>query len=83
MAQKGIDMAIDEPRTELAAFVNNKLKSGIPVTVLNLIFENIITELRGITASIKSREDELYLEQLQAEEEQVEFKEEPKPSEGK
>ena len=72
--QKGINTIIDETRTEITDWVNNKLNMGLPPTVVGLILDNIMFGLKDITKVVKDKEFEQYNEQLKAETEQIEYK---------
>ena len=54
MEQKGINTVIEETKDEIVSLINTKLQGGIPVSVMGLILQNVMYEVRdGINASLK------------------------------
>lgn len=43
---KGFNTRVEETKTELLNFVNQKLQEGLPLSVLSLIVENILKDVK-------------------------------------
>lgn len=57
--EQGFNTAVESARKELAELINSKLRSGIPVSVISLIVENTLFEVRnGVGNAIKKESEE-------------------------
>ena len=62
---------IEQTRKEVTDLLNEKLAQGCPISVVNLILENIMFELRDGIKNALAREQEKMQEQQAAQQEQV------------
>lgn len=67
MSKRGFNVIVDETRSEITEMINSKLQNGFPVTIIALILENVLTGVRDLATSIKNKEEENYIKQLQEE----------------
>ena len=58
MEQKGINTIIEEAKNELVSLINTKLQEGVPVTVVGLILENVMYEVRDSIKATLARESQ-------------------------
>ena len=58
MEQKGINTIIEETKNELVSLINTKLQEGVPVTVVGLILENVMYEVRDSIKATLARESQ-------------------------
>lgn len=73
MAQKGYNTIVDETRNEIATLINNKLTIGLQPAVISLILENVMLDLKSIIKAVKEKENVQYKEEVEAEDNQVEY----------
>lgn len=71
---KGINTTIETTRKELENLINEKLKMGLPISVVSLIVESVLMEIRNNVDVVLQQESNRYAEQLNTQEEQVEWK---------
>lgn len=64
---------IEQTRKEVTDLLNEKLAQGCPISVVNLILENIMFELRDGIKNALAREQEKMQEQQAAQQEQVPY----------
>lgn len=55
---KGINTEIESTRRELENLLNEKLKLGIPVSIISLILENVLLQIRGSVDVVLKKEFE-------------------------
>ena len=55
--QKGINTAIEETKVELLNLVNSKLQMGVPISVMGLIVNNLLTQINNETLKIVKQEE--------------------------
>lgn len=70
---KGFNTAVETARKDLAELINSKLQMGIPFSVISLIIENTLMEVRNGVDKSLIKEAEQYTEQEQLKSEQVEW----------
>ena len=70
---KGFNTEVENARKELAQLINQKLQLGIPFSVVSLIVENILTEVRNGVDKALQQEADKYNETLKLQAEQVEW----------
>lgn len=71
--EKGFNTAVESARKELAELINSKLQMGIPFSVISLIIENTLMEVRNGVEKSLIKEAKQYAEQEQLKSEQVEW----------
>lgn len=71
--EKGFNTAVETARKDLAELINSKLQMGIPFSVISLIIENTLMEVRNGVDKSLVKEAEQYSEQEQLKSEQVEW----------
>lgn len=71
--EKGFNTAVETTRKDLAELINSKLQMGIPFSVISLIIENTLMEVRNGVEKSLIKEAEQYTEQEQLKSEQVEW----------
>lgn len=64
---------IEQTRKEVTDLLNEKLAQGCPISVVNLILENIMFELRDGIKNALAKEQEKMQEQQAAQQEQVPY----------
>lgn len=64
---------IEQTRKEVTDLLNEKLAQGCPISVVNLILENIMFELRDGIKNALAREQEKMQEQQAAQQDQVPY----------
>ena len=72
---KGIAMLIDETKRGLVELVNNKIQEGLPISVMDLILELVMSEVKVNTKEVLTQELSAY--EQQQEESVVEKVEDP------
>ena len=70
---KGFNTEVENTRKELAQLINEKLQMGIPFSVVSLIIENILVEVRTGVDKALQQEAVKYNELQQIQNEQVEW----------
>lgn len=73
MAQKGVNTIIVDTRKDIANAINNGLRQGLPISVVAMIVENALVELNNGVNTVLENENKVYQEQVQIENEQVEY----------
>ena len=70
---KGFNTEVENARKDLAKLINEKLQLGIPFSVVSLIIENVLVEVRnGVEKSLQQEADK-YNELTKIQAEQVEW----------
>ena len=73
MAQKGVNTIIVETKNNILESVNNGLKQGLPIAILQLTLSEIMAQVNAtLNDTLKSEHDD-YQKQVQIENEQVEY----------
>ena len=67
---KGIDTIVEETKVEVAKIVNTKLKEGLPISVISLIMEGVLFEIKAILNKSLQMEAK-QLEELQAQQNDI------------
>lgn len=57
---KGFNTIVDETKKELAALINNKLSVGLPSSVIQLMLENLVYEIKQVVKYDKKQELERF-----------------------
>lgn len=57
---KGIAMLIDETKRSLVELVNNKIQEGLPISVMDLILELVMSEVKANTKEVLTQELKAY-----------------------
>lgn len=70
---KGINTLIKETKDNIAKAINDGLKTGLPIAVIDLMVDNIMFEVKNMLDNNLKKESEQYNEQLKAQEEQIEW----------
>ena len=73
MANKGVNTIILEGKKEILNAVNGCLEKGVPISVVQLIMENLMFEINNSLNDTIAKEDVKYQEQLKVEDEQIEY----------
>lgn len=60
---KGIAMLIDETKRGLVELVNNKIQEGLPISVMDLILELVMSEVKVNTKEVLTQELSAYEQQ--------------------
>ena len=71
--EKGFNTVVETARKDLTELINSKLQMGIPFSVISLIIENTLMEVRNGVDKSLIKEAEQYTEQEQLKSEQVEW----------
>ena len=71
--EKGFNTVVETARKDLTELINSKLQMGIPFSVISLIIENTLMEVRNGVEKSLIQEAEKYTEQEQLKSEQVEW----------
>lgn len=74
---KGFNTEVENARKELANLITQKLQMGIPFSVVSLIIENILMEVRTGVDKALQQEAEKYAERVALQAEQVEWVDPP------
>lgn len=69
---KGINTVIGETKAELISLVNSKLEMGVPVSVMEVVVENLLTQLKLHTINAIKMESEITQEEENSEVEKEE-----------
>ena len=69
---KGINTVIGETKAELVSLVNSKLEMGVPVSVMEVVVENLLTQLKLHTINAIKMESEITLKEEASEVEKEE-----------
>ena len=60
---KGIAMLIDETKRGLVELINNKIQEGLPISVMDLILELVMSEVKVNTKEVLTQELSAYEQQ--------------------
>ena len=74
---KGFNTEVENARKELAKLITQKLQMGIPFSVVSLIIENILMDVRTVVDKALQQEAEKYAERVTLQAEQVEWVDPP------
>lgn len=74
MATKGINTTINEYREGLTAYINEGIRTGIPLSVIQMDLELKFASIQKLMTELLEQEHKQYEEQLSVEKEQVEWK---------
>lgn len=69
---KGINTTIEETKKELVTLINSKL-NVLPISIVSLIVESVMMELRSGVDNALQQEAKSYAKQQEAESEQIEW----------
>lgn len=75
MAAKGINTTINEYREGLTAYINEGIRTGIPLSVIQMDLELKFANIEKLMHELLGKEREQYEQQATAEQEQVEWTE--------
>lgn len=78
MATKGINTTINEYREGLTAYINEGIRNGIPLSVIQMDLELKFANIEKLMNELLGKEREQYEQQATAEQEQVKW-EDPAP----
>lgn len=78
MATKGINTTINEYREGLTAYINEGIRTGIPLSVIQMDLELKFANIEKLMNELLGKEREQYEQQATAEQEQVKW-EDPAP----
>lgn len=70
---KGINTLIKETKDNITKVINDGLKTGLPIAVIDLMVDNIMFEVKNTLDNALKQESEKYNEQLKIQEEQIEW----------
>lgn len=73
MATKGINTIIKETRDGIVTSVNQGIQRGLPMSIIELMLDSIMMEVRSATNDALAKEKASYEEELKIEAEQVEY----------
>lgn len=73
MATKGINTTINEYREGLTAYINEGIRSGIPLSVIQMDLELKFANIDKLMKELLAKEEEQYEQTKIAEQEQVEW----------
>lgn len=69
----GINTLIEQTKKELADLINQKLQQGMPISVVGLILDTLMYEVKNNIEIAIAQEQERVKEQTKAASEQVEY----------
>ena len=69
----GINTLIEQTKKELADLINQKLQQGMPISVVGLILDTLMYEVKNNIEIAIAQEQERVKEQAKAASEQVEY----------
>ena len=78
---KGINTLIKETKGNITKAVNDGLAAGLPISVIDLMVDNIMFEIKNTLNNALQQEEVKYKEQLKVQEEQVEWVDNPEETE--
>lgn len=70
---KGFNTMVETTRKELAELITSKLQAGLPISVVSLIMESLLVEIRSGVDKALIQEANKYAEQEKLKTEQVEW----------
>lgn len=73
MATKGINTIIKETKDGIVTSVNQGIQRGLPMSIIELMLDSIMMEVRSATNDALAKEKASYEEELKIEAEQVEY----------
>lgn len=73
MATKGINTIIKETKDGIVTSVNQGIQKGLPMSVIELMLDSIMMEVRSATNDALAKEKASYEEELKIEAEQVKY----------
>ena len=73
MATKGINTIIKETKDGIVTSVNQGIQKGLPMSVIELMLDSIMMEVRSATSDALAKEKASYEEELKIEAEQVKY----------
>ena len=74
---KGINTLIKETKGNITKAVNDGLSAGLPISVIDLMVDNIMFEVKNTLNNALQQEEVKYQEQLKIQQEQVEWVDNP------
>ena len=80
MANKGVNTLVVEAKENLINAINGCIKTGIPVAMVSIIVESLLSDLNNNVKVIIEKEKEEYEHQLEVENNQVEYVPESDPA---
>lgn len=69
----GINTLIEQTKKELADLINQKLQQGMPISVIGLILDTLMYEVKNNIEIAIAQEQERVKEQTKAASEQIEY----------
>lgn len=73
MATKGINTIIKETKDGIVTSVNQGIQRGLPMSIIELMLDSIMMEVRSATNDALAKEKASYEEELKIEAEQVKY----------
>lgn len=73
MVTKGINTIIKETKDGIVTSVNQGIQKGLPMSVIELMLDSIMMEVRSATNDALAKEKASYEEELKIEAEQVKY----------
>ena len=74
MAYKGANTLVLEARGSLVNAINSCIKSGVPAAMVSIMLDSLSADLNNNIKTVVQQEKDAYEQQLQTENEQVEYK---------
>lgn len=69
----GINTLVEETKKELADLINTKLKQGLPISVVGLLLDSLMYEVKNNIDVAIAQEQAKFKDQIKAESEQIEY----------
>lgn len=76
MAYKGANTLVLEAKENLVNAINDCIKLGVPAAMVSIMLDSLLAGLNNNIKAVVEQEKEAYEQQLQTENEQVEYKSE-------
>ena len=73
MAKKGANTIVIEGRDNLVNAINNCIETGIPVSMVSIMLENILNDLNTIVQKVIEQEQKDYENQIEIENQQATY----------